>query len=253
MANFTVVAYSESQDLGGAFGNVAAVADQSMRTNGDSIVIGDYNRFIGAMSVMGASNTLTRLVSPSLRRKAPHYVRNLNLGIVPGSPPLHDVDIGKKITLDTDEQLQVEALANPAAAEQGSVVVFLANGDLTVVDGEIFTVRAQITLAQLAGAWAFSDLDILDVLPAGSYDVVGFNPVIAGGVVARLIFSGQTNRPGAPCDQVLNAVENTRIFRNGYLGIWGTFDQNSPPAVEVLSSAAAASATYEVTLDLIKK
>ncbi len=253
MANFTLVAFSESQDLAGVFGNVAAVPDQSVRAQGDSIVIGEYNRLIGSMACMGATSTNVRLVSPSLRRKAPHYIRNLNLGIVPGSPPLHDVDLGKKVTLDMDEQLQVEALADPAAAEQGSVVAFLANGDIQPIDGEIFTVRCTATLTPVAGVWNFATLTFIDVLPSGVYSVVGMNPVAAAMVAARLVGAGNVNRPGAPCDQALNAVENTRIFRNGYLGNWMDFDQTNPPNIEFLASSAPGASTFNVYLDLIKK
>lgn len=253
MAKFTTVAYSESQDLGGVRGNIAAVPDQSVRAQGDSIVVNEYNRLIGSLAAMGATSTEVRVVSPSLRRKAPNYIRGLNLGIVPAALPLHDVDLGKKVTLDIDEQLQVDAVANPAAAEQGSVALWLADGDIVPVDGEIFTVRCTITLAQLAGAWAFSALTFIDVLPSGVYDVVGMQSVIAGGVVARLVPVGGTNRPGAPCHQALNSTVVNDIFRNGYLGVRCSFDQNNPPNFEVMSSAAAASATYDVYLDLIKK
>lgn len=253
MPGFTTLAFSQSVAHTGADVTVAAVPDQSARVQGNSIIVSEYNRLIGVMACIGALGTTCRMVSPSLRRKAPHYVRALNLGLVPNAIPYHDVDIGKKVPLDLDEQLQTLIVGTAGAAAQYSIVTFLANGDIAPVSGEIFTVRATVTLTPVAGEWNFAQLAFIDTLPSGVYGIVGMNVIAAAMVAARLAFVGGGPRPGCPCHQDGQDGIPLDVFRNGYLGEWGTFDQNIPPAIELLASAAPGASTFDVYLDLIKK
>jgi hypothetical protein len=251
--SFTTVVFSESQDLGGAWGNVAAVDDQHIKTSGDSVYVNQFSKYIGALACVGSTGTGCRIVSPSVRRFAPIYVSPLVLALYPSSPAANSISLQTYIDLDVDEQLEVEIIANPAAAEQESVAVWLADKEITPVTGKIYTVIATFTGALSGGAWDFFDLDFTDDLAVGTYQVVGMNVVCATGVVARLVPIGGTYRPGVPCLQATSAETNNSIFRFGQLGEFCTFAHNSIPGIEVFSSASAGSTTYTVLLDLIKK
>ncbi len=246
----TVIAWSQSIDNGGVFLPLDAVPDQHVRVAGDSIFVPEYNVLVGAAAFVGSVGNLARLVAPSLRRINPYYIEPCEELLIPGNPAAHGVYPGIAVPLDAGEQIMAENNSNPAAVEQETILAFLASGPLQSVNGAIRTVRANITLAQVAGQWTFSALDFIDELPIGRYSVVGGCVIAAGAVAWRLSFPGAWARPGGICAQVDDQV-GLEIFRAGWLGAWGTFDQANPPNVEMLGSAAAGSATYEVLLDLI--
>lgn len=251
---FTVVAFSESQDNAGAFANVGAVTDNHIKAVGDSIYVNEFNRLVGVMACMGATVPgEVRVVSPSIRRMSPHYISPVINAIYPTGDTGIDMFRDSPVILDIDEQLEVENDANPAAAEQHSVVMWLANQEIQPVKGNIKTVKASCTTALVAGTWTFTDLTFSDDLPVGNYDVVGMRIVCDEGVAARLVPKGAINRPGVPCfaSGLLQDYNNT--FRKGNMGVFCSFPHNNVPGIEILGSAAEASDTYIVYLDLIKK
>lgn len=248
---FTTVAFSESIDEAGVFANLTAVPDQSIKTEGDNIYIGDYNRLFGGMACLGTLAEECRLISPSLRRTNPYYITPLELDIHPGVIVHHMVNPNVSIPLDPNEPLQVESDANPAAPEQHSVVVWLADRELSVVRGAIYTINFEITLALVAGAWAFAEIDLVDELEIGNFAVVGARFDIDAAVCGRFVPVGAGNRPGAPCHADQES-EGAKLFRQGNLGEWFRFSSILPPGVEILGSAAVGSATYQCYMDVLK-
>ena len=251
---FSVVAFSESQDLAGAWGNVAAVPDAHVSTNGDTLYVPSWGtRFLGAIAYVGTLGTNARLRSPHLEGLNPHYIRPLHLALYPADNAPDDLYLNGGPILADGEGLRCEFEANPAAAEQETCVVFLADKIPVPVVGEIVTIEATITLALVAGAWSFSELTLVHDLPTGAYDVVGARAEIDTAVAFRFIPQGGYHRPGAIVNNSFNDSYKNNSFRYGNLGTWLTFDQRNLPGVEVISSAAAASATYDLHLDIIKR
>jgi len=246
------VAFSENQDLAAAEGNVAAVADPHIFVNGDDIVIGPNNMLIGAIALPGSTGTRARLVSPSLRQRNTYDIRPLVLGILPGSLGGFRIHPQAPIELTPNEALNCKFTADPAAAEQESCVVFLAPGAVNPVSGKIFPVRFSVTLALVKGAWANAIIDLVDDLPTGTYTVVGAALEAAAGVAFRFYPVGSANRPGAMCQNTAADVQ-MREFRFGGLGAWFDFNTVQLPSVDILADAAAASATYYGTMDVMVK
>lgn len=246
------IAFSESQDLAAAEGNVAGVSDQHIYVNGDDIVIGSNNNLIGAIACVGSTGTRARLTSPSLRRMNTYNMSPLVLALFPGSLAGARMHPESPIPLDINEALNCAFTADPAAAEQESCAVFLAPGALTPLKGKIYPVRYSITVALVAGSWAFSQINLVDDLPTGIYTVVGAALEAADAVVFRFVPVGASHRPGAPAQ---NAADDLQLpeFRNGGLGAWFDFNTVQLPGVEVMSSADAASATYYGTMDVMPK
>lgn len=80
---FTVVAFSESVDEAGALTKLAAVPDQSIRTEGDKIIVPELTNLVGEYVCGGTTLTEARLVSPSLRRLNPLYITPAEKALVP--------------------------------------------------------------------------------------------------------------------------------------------------------------------------
>jgi hypothetical protein len=250
---FTTVAYSESLTTTTAWQKIAAVADQHIKVAGDSVYISGYNRYIGAIAVLGTGALGGRLVSPSIRRFAPCEISPVSTVLISTDPVEHDINLNRMITLDIDEQLEMEVIGASGGAEVVGAAVWLADAEISPVKGSIFTVRGSIVLAGAAGAWEYSALTLTEDLPVGSYDVVGMDLVAANGVAARLVPVGANHRPGVPVRQTVDAVIPNNIFRHGKMGVFATFPHNNIPGIEVFSNTAIAGATYQVLLDLIKR
>ena len=131
----SIVAWSESIDEAGVFANIAAVPDQSIKTSGDYVYVGNYNILIGGMACIGTTGVSARLSSPSLRRINPHYIAPIELDIYPNGIIHHGVNPALGYPLDINEGLEAEVEANPAAAEQHTVVAWLADQRVQPVQG----------------------------------------------------------------------------------------------------------------------
>lgn len=248
---FTTIAFSESQDAGGVFTTLNAVPDQHVNAVGVDIMIPEYNRLIGAMACLGNNaGARARLVCPSLRRVNPFAVHPVALGIVPGSDPPVAMGAGLSIQLDSGENLEAEEDANPAAAEQHAVVVWLADRDIAPVSGKMYGVRFTVTLTLVVNTWAFGVIDTIDDLPSGNYAVVGARLVAAAGIAARFVPIGEKSRPGFPV-QASVAERQSLLFRYGWLGEWFRFSTTQLPGIECLTSAAAGAAAYDGFMDVI--
>ena len=249
---FTTVAYSESVDPGGVFTKIAGVPDQHVKVSGDQITISSFNRLMGAAGFAGTTGNEVRLVSPSLRRLNPYYIEPITRALYPTGDFIHTVDPAQSYLLDTDEGLEAEINSDPVSAEQESVIVWLADGEVTPVRGAIVTVNFSFTLALVAGAWSFAEIDFVDELPVGSYNIVGMAVIADTAICARIVPVGGNHRPGVLCGTT-PVSGSKREFRYGRLGVFSSFHTQQPPGVELIGSAAASSATYEGYFDLIRQ
>ena len=249
---FTTVAFSESIDPAGAFAKIAGVPDQHVKVSGDQITIPQFNRLLGAAAFPGTTGVEARLVSPSLRRLNPYYIYPITKALLPSGEHKDVVTPSQSYLLDTDEGLEAEIKSDPAAAEQESIVVWLADSEITPVKGSIVTVNFSFTMALVAGAWAFSEIDFVDELPVGNYSIVGMAVNVLTGVCGRIVPVGGNHRPGVLCSP--GADFGSRLhMRYGEMGVFSTFNTQQPPGIEVLGSEAAASTTYEGYFDLIRQ
>jgi len=248
---FTMIAYSGSVDHAAVLTKLAGVSDQHIKVAGTQVTVGKLNQIIGEAAYIGAISTEARLISPSLRRTNPFYIMPIEQGLVPADTPAISLHPDNPIPLDVNEALEAEHDGNPAAAEQTTIGVLLSDGKVSPATGEIIVVNATITLAQLAGAWSFSEITFPDTLPVADYSVVGARVIAAGGVLFRFVPVGESHRPGGIVAQGANDKDAWEM-RYGRMGEWFKFNTVQPPGVEMLSSAAAGAATYQIYLDVIK-
>lgn len=250
---FTTIAYSESVATAATWTKLAAVPDQHIKTSGDSVYVSQFNRLLGGYACLDTLALGARFVSPSIRRLAPIEITPLTLGELPITPIQVDLSLNKSVILEIDEQLEAEFYGIATNTVQNGIIAWLADSEIQPVKGQIFSVRAQITTAIVAGTWSFSNLTFVEDLPVGSYDVVGFDCVAGEGMIARLVPVGATHRPGVPVRQLVSNNILNNQFRFGNMGVFCTFPHNNAPSVELFGLTAEASETYECVLDLIKK
>jgi len=276
---FTLVDYN--QDRASAvttLSELTPVADDHVTIKGDSVYIPpDLNKIIGYSfshtTGSGLGNfTGGRIDSPSLRAMFPldisvganaldgmhahtenlaaSYTQNATTReqvINPLSPVMFQ---DSPIPLKTNEGMKALMTNGAVGGARGIAGIWLANGAITKVTGDIRTIKATTTFTPTANEWSSSIIDFVQDLPVGDYQVVGARCV--GGDTQglfRLIFVGGFWRPGGVINQRITSPD-VKVFRRGNLGVWGTFHSLQPPKLEVMEVASVANP--ELYLDLIK-
>lgn len=273
---FRLVAFNELTAAAGAdtsltLANVAGLADSHVTVTGDNIQIPPETRNLIAAYVQGGSRTAAETaILDQARLEAPSMKPYIDLAAltglaataaaqVPLSPTPINNFLGKNVNFVGGENMQLKSAESVAGDDRCvTALIWLGDGNYglgNLINLEMKTVRATaaITATASAGAWGAGALTFEQQLEAGSYAVVGMKMFSATAIAGRLIFSNQGARPGCigyatPATGV-GAIENP-MFRNGNLGVWGTFSHTSPPQLEML--AAAADTAEEVYLDVVK-
>lgn len=246
---FTTIAYSESQDTAGALTYVLACPDQHVRVEADNIIVPRGMNYLAGAYAVGTTITLAQLESPALRRTVLYDVSPVQAAAYPATPKAIVDMFASPIPLDEDEALRALVAEAFVGAQRETVVVWLADGPLEAVAGEVYTVRATGTTTVVAWAWSNVPLTFTQALPAGRYQVVGARIDSAGLIAGRLVFVGGVWRPGVVGAQGVNGQE-IPAFRHGRLGVWGEFEHSQPPSVDILSGLADVAET--VWLDIIR-
>jgi hypothetical protein len=235
---------------------VAATAETDLTAASDGILAIQNNHFLPQRPfqlwfVAAASALLTRarVVTPSARQITTPFIRPISVATNWGMP--QRIDTMEEGPLELKQGEEISALVTNSAATSGQnyVAMGLGIGTRTMPAGQIFTLRGTSTSTATANAWTTISVTWQDVLPVGTYAVVGGEFFSSGQVAGRLIFEGQSYRPGAlGITSLGNSADN--IFRNGGLGEWGRFTNYAAPNVEVFCSSADTS--HDVYLDIVK-
>lgn len=251
-----LAAFWESIDQGGVHQELAAAGgEQVLFVSGDDIrVPPDLNQIVAVAAMIAANANRAELVSPSLRAGVGFDILPLNGltdgNVEPDSPP-KVLDLrANPIALVPDEALNALADADPTAAADQSVLVWLADGAIAPVTGaRIESVRATSAITATPGAWTNGQLSFARDLPVGTYQVVGFRAQGATLVAARLVFRGGFARPGVIGTDIESDLDSP-LFRYGQFGVLGEFASVTPPTVDVLCNDADTAQKY--ILDLVK-
>ena len=265
---FRTVAFQEAQLSAVLLQNVAGLADQHVTVIGDNITVPAETPNLMAIYADGgnalADVVQARLEAPSLKPYLDVAQFTTFAGVVathlPVSPTPINNYLGKGINLIPGESMQytvAEDAAVAATTELGAIWLGDGNyglGALARLPME--TVRFVGQAAAVAAGWSASAMVFDQALKAGTYAVVGMHFTSPSAVLARLIFSNQGARPGCigyitPAGAAFGQIENP-MFRNGNLGVWGTFSHSNPPQLELLCQAADAAAAQFGYLDVVK-
>lgn len=237
---FSLHAYYELVDPGGAFNAINAVQDQSAATEGTALRVPDAAPFLLGVSALvnDASVSQVQVASPSLRAMALVDVEPVVVGSTYGEPPEVVFHATRPYQLKPGEALEVFMNSDPAAAAHHYGLVWLGDGPQRATEGTVFTVRCVGQNVGAHGAWTLSSLVFDQRLPVGRYAIVGMRVRSLTAVAARLVIPSSLWRPGVP---VVNAItdEDVPDFRYGQIGTWGEFHTNLPPQMEILGPAGS--------------
>lgn len=247
-----LAAYRSNVDQAGAAGNIAAITDQAVATENNFVRVPTaLKNLLGEAFFTGTTTAFTfaRVESPLLRQ-----LINQSLGvrglIVDDSKTMNVQWHGMSPrALDANEGLEFTSNTDSAAAIELHGLVWLGDGAVQPAKGNIFTTRATAAITAVNTGWTSGLLTFVERLPYGAYDVVGMRALAADGTAARLIFPGLPFRPGVPLEQAEN-IQEPEWFRYGNAGVFGSFDLNQPPTLEVFGGASVAQTIY---LDMIKR
>lgn len=250
---YHVAAFSEQIAAAGTLQPIAAVADDQIFSAGDDIRVPQGLASLIAAYAIGSGQTRARIVAPSLRafanlELAPKVISEAVNVTHPARlksfvrDPLPLV-VGESINYETD---------GGAGAGVGlqTGVILLADGPVAPVDGVMRTVRATAGIAGTESLWISGGLTFSEDLPSGNYQVVGARCEADNPGAFRLIFVAGGPRPGSlsTLDSGGSEVMGSRL---GGWGVWGVFDTNQPPTLEILSLAGAGTAQV-LYLDIIR-
>ena len=200
-------------------------------------------------ATFGAAITRARLSSPSFRQVTLPELIPYGGSVLPGSPPLIADYRANPLRVKALEELGLDLSFTAATADDVGGVVGLSGGFEPVPRGDIFTLRGTATTTLSAWGWTTLSVTWADTLPAGTYAVVGLVAQSTNAIAGRLIFDGQSERPGSVS---VNALTDQipAIGVKGGLGVWGRFRSTAMPQVQILSDAADTAET--VLLDIIR-
>lgn len=251
---FTLAAFGEDIDIAGNEQNITAVQDDHLFTSGDDLRCPPLNRLFAVAGGLGSGGTgLMRVESPSIRKVNRLTVAPLNgladADVEPSDPiAIMDMRAGPRV-LDVDEIIGVRLDSNTSAAAFQWTLLWFSDGATAPVSGEMVTVHADSGTTVTARAWSTVPLTFVDALPRGRYQIVGARFFGATAIAGRFIFKPGTWRPGAIALDS-QTTQDVGMFRYGNLGVWGEFEDTTPPDAEFLCDVADTS--QDVEIDLIK-
>lgn len=195
----------------------------------------------------GATIAAARVQSPSLLAIMAPDVDPLDVGAVPADPSAFVDMMENPIPLAPSEQIQ--GLVINAGLEIDTVGVWLADKSIVPYRGPYTSLAGVSAVANVANTWTAQAMVWGQVIPAGTYAVVGLKAESATDRLARLVFPAGAWRPGVVGGAGV-AIRGTPRHRFGNAGIFGQFRHDQPPQVEYLS--VLADVAEAAVLDVVK-
>jgi len=231
--------------------NLTPLSDPIATVNANLLYVGELNNLIGAL-MLGSTAGKSKVETPSLLNIAPFQVIDIPQSDLPVADMELELQANSPFKLVTNEGIQFfSSNTNTTTASPTIGLVFLSDGALAPVTGEIVHARATVVTSANADSWENSKLAFDTVLPAGNYEVVGARLEGDNVKAFRFVFQGNTSsRPGSFAALGVNG-NDVKGARNGGWGVWGSFNQFTPPTIDVITNGT--SETAVLYLDIIKK
>jgi len=236
--------------------DIDALKDSSVTNIGaKSILVPGFASKLAAVVALGGATTQARVVAPSLEAFNNVDVGGINQQDEPDSPTPMMQFFGNPIPLTVNEELGYQSAESLGPSGMNGILFLMDKIDpVATFNGvklPVRTIRFTGSETLVPNTWTAVEPDAVQNLKAGRYQAVGLRTIVFGGVAARYDFTGEAvrHRPGCPAYDNLSDVENP-IFRGGVLGVWGEFEHNQIPQIEVWSTQVAT--TQEFFMDLVK-
>ena len=200
----------------------------------------------------GVTELRARITSPTIRQFTPTFIRPINAALLPATLTRPMNLLRSPLRLKALEEFAIESTNSAAGPNVCTTILGLGVGPIQPAPvGDIYTMRGTGTTTVTAQAWSQCAITWADTLPVGRYAVVGLNFWGATAQAGRLIFNDgdQRWRPGC-VGGATDVVIEDEMFRNGNLGVWGTFNAWAMPNFEALCNAADTAQT--VYMDIMR-
>lgn len=248
---FHLAAFFKTEAGAATLDNITAVQDQSITidANGNFLFQNDGWK-VQAMAALGATLGQARLRSPFLQSI---FLPDLYPVIVSATVPDN-----AKVSLygqygppiRKNDPINLQATVTGAGDVFG--LMWVGDGAYAPPPGPVYQFPMTATATLVKGAWVNAPLTSTQQLPSGSYAVVGMQIIGTAVLAGRLVFVGNNNvRPDVIGQPTLGFDILNQPFVDGAFGLFGTFDNTSPPTIDLLGLAAGAQ-TPQVWLDLVK-
>ncbi len=246
--SFHLLTYQGTVNGSSGYTKVNSITDPAMPTyNNNYTPPMDYHALF-AFS-MGPTQTTARIASPTISKNYPPNIRPIQVAsVVPNDPNLC-VFLEDPLRLPQYEGIEVDVQNGASEATYACIgattqIIPPAKGEIKVLRGVATTTLTANTYTTLSVTWDYT-------LAQGTYDVVSAEVQSATGVFFRLIFPGQTDRPGGLCITAVGNRPHFYFYARYALGQWLTFPYTIMPQVEVM--ATAADTTQKVFLYVVQR
>ena len=249
---FHLAAFGGAKTDSTANQNVPATATEQ------ALSVSANNRYISPMKVKVFCAFAQNDTISSARINAPS-LRNLGLPEIYPVNPAAAVAITSPLDYRGDDGVEIQATEEFGVdVSNGASTVDFAEAGLwfrgtidSIPPGKRFTIVATANITGVRDAWVNGVLTFGQVLPFGTYGVIGMSAVGTAVVFSRLVFPFASYwRPGVLATPTYGNIEPLQAFRHGKLGLWGTFVSTAQPSLEIFNSTAGATA-MTVILDLV--
>ncbi len=212
------------------------------------------------IAAAAASSTVqrARVYTDGMRPFGPHYIRPAQASgagvgpLFPDNPRLMTL-FHTPILLPRSEQIHVEAVTAAAVGEPFVCLLWVASQlqPLPAAGTDVRWIRYTNTDTVSPNGWfrlTSANTAFEQSLPGGVYAVMGMEHFSATAQAARLVFAGQSERPGVIAMNSAGGAaggvtgRNHPAFYDGSLGVFGQFQNGNWPGIEVLCNGADTSA-----------
>lgn len=150
------------------------------------------------------------------------------------------------------DEIAIEASTDASGTAIVYGALWLGFGRQNVAPGPTYRLRFTAAITAVANAWTFGTIAMDQTLPAGRYAVVGLDVVATNCLFARLIFPGDTYRPGVVARNAVGVLKHP-IFEVGQMGVLGEFNSINLPQLEILASGACTVQTGYIDVQLLSR
>jgi hypothetical protein len=232
--------------------NVPATAtEQALSVSANNRYISPQKVKIFAAYAQNDTISGARVNAPSLRNLGLPSIYPLNATAAAVATGPMDYRISDEIEIQATEEFGVDASNGASTIDFAEAGLWFRNAIEPIPAGKRFTIEATASITGVRDAWVNGVLTLGQVLPYGTYGVIGMYAVGAAVTFARLVFPFQSYwRPGCLAAPAYGGAEPLQMFRHGKLGLWGTFISTAQPSLEIFVTTAGATA-MTVGLDLV--
>lgn len=239
---FHLAAFGGAKTDSTANQNVPATASEQ------ALSVSANNRYISPKKVKvfcayAQNDTISacRINAPSLRNLGLPEIYPLNPTAAAVAAGPIDYRQNDEVEIQATEEFGVDMSNGASTIDFAEAGLWFRDVIEPIPAGKRFTITATATITGVRDAWVNGVLTLSQILPFGTYAVIGMYATGAAITFARLVFPFYSYwRPGVLASPTFGGIEPLQQFRHGKLGSWGQFISTAQPSLEIFVTTAGA-------------